>query len=194
MRAGSLAGVFVAVALLVACGDVSWRTKDISGLMPDLAFELTGESGETITASRVEGHTTLLFFGYTSCPDICPVVMGKLAAVMQRLPTSVAEQVRILFVSVDPDRDSPKQLRQYTDAFGARFIGATGTQEQLGALSKRYRVTYSYGSKKGEAENYLVSHSSAVFVFDDQGQVRLMLRQDDSVEAIAADLKQLTQL
>jgi protein SCO1/2 len=191
MKVSWLLATTMAIGLLAACGDASWRTKDISGLMPDLALELTAESGETITASRFEDRVTLLFFGYTNCPDICPVTMGKLATVMGKLPASVAEQVRVLFVSVDPDRDTPKRLRQYTGAFGERFIGATGTQQQLRALSKRYRVTYSYGSDKGEGGSYLVSHSSAVFVFDDQSRVRLMFRQDDSIDAMAADLKRL---
>jgi protein SCO1/2 len=181
----------IATLALGACGETEWRTKDISGLMPKLAFELTGESGDPITAERFEDHITLMFFGYTQCPDICPVTMGKLRAVMQELPDGVAGDTRVLFVSVDPDRDTPERLADYTDAFGERFIGATGTQEQLQALNKRYRVTYSYGDAKGEDNDYLVSHSSAVFAFDRQGEVRLMFRQDDDVAAIASDMRQL---
>lgn len=185
-----LVAVIVSLALS-ACGETDWRTKDISGLMPELAFELTGESGEPLTAERFEDRITLLFFGYTHCPDICPVTMGKLSAVMQKLPDGVAEDTRVLFVSVDPARDTPQQLADYTEAFGERFIGATGTQDQLGQLNKRYRVTYSYGDGKGEDTDYLVSHSSAVFVFDRAGEVRLMFRQDDSIEAMASDLTEL---
>lgn len=183
----------VVVALvLAACGDTEWRTKDISGLMPELAFELTGESGETITAQRFEGQITLVFFGFTNCPDACPTTMAALAQVLDQLPQDIASRIRVLYVSVDPDRDTPAQLAEYTDAFGERFIGATGSQEQLRELTKRYRVTYSYGDAKGQSDDYDVSHSSAVFVFDGAGEPRLMYRENrDNQAALVSDLKQL---
>jgi len=188
---GTLVVGLMLTLVLGGCGDRSWETKDISGLMPELSLELTGESGDELSAEQFEGQITLMFFGYTQCPDICPVTMGRLAALMDQLPESIAQDTRVLFVSVDPDRDTPERLASYTDAFGDRFVGATGTQEQLRELNKRYRVTYSYGEGKGESDDYLVSHSSAVFVFDRDGEVRLMFRQDDDIEAMAADLQRL---
>ena len=188
---GTLVVGLMLTLVLGGCGDRSWETKDISGLMPELSLELTGESGDELSAEQFEGQITLMFFGYTQCPDICPVTMGRLAALMDQLPESIAQDTRVLFVSVDPDRDTPERLASYTDAFGDHFVGATGTQEQLRELNKRYRVTYSYGEAKGESDGYLVSHSSAVFVFDRDGEVRLMFRQDDDIEAMTADLKRL---
>jgi len=190
MRGTLVVGLMLTL-VLGGCGHRSWETKDISGLMPELSLELTGESGDELSAEQFEGQITLMFFGYTQCPDICPVTMGRLAALIDQLPESIAQDTRVLFVSVDPDRDTPERLASYTDAFGDRFVGATGTQEQLRELNKRYRVTYSYGEGKGESDDYLVSHSSAVFVFDRDGEVRLMFRQDDDIEAMTADLKRL---
>lgn len=96
----------------------------------------------------------------------------------------------MLFVSVDPERDNPDRLRKYTDAFGPDFIGLTGEQDQLKALTKRYRTTYGYG-EPDERGDYPVSHSSAVFAFNAQGEVRLLLRDDDGVRGITEDIEQL---
>jgi len=176
--------------VLSACGDASWQTKDISGMMPELEFTLTSENGETVTAERYGDRVNLLFFGYTHCPDICPITLGRLRGVMNRLPGEVADDVRVLFVSVDPERDGSAELRSYTDQFGERFVGLTGTRDQLDALTKRYRTTYGYGEPDAQG-NYEVSHGSAVYAFDPGGNARLLIRSDDQPAAVAADLEQL---
>lgn len=189
MRQLLLAGT---LALLAAgCGgDASWQTKDIGGMMPELEFTLTSERGETVTAERYTGKVNLLFFGYTHCPDICPITLGRLRGIMDRLPEDVVGQLRVLFVSVDPKRDGPEALRSYTDQFGENFVGLTGSRDQLDALTKRYRTTYGYGEPDAQG-NYEVSHGSAVYAFDTDGDARLLIRSDDSVEAVASDLEQL---
>ncbi|MDX1604948.1 MAG: SCO family protein [Candidatus Competibacterales bacterium] len=177
--------------LLAACSDpVDWKTRDISGLMPELAFTLTSERGEQVDAADYRGKALLLFFGYTHCPDICPLTLARLRAALNRLEPRQRQQVRVLFVSVDPARDDPARLREYTDAFGPDVTGLTGTQAQLQALTRRYRVTYGYGDPD-ENGDYLVSHSSAVFAFDPEGEVRLLIRDEHGPEAIAADLQRL---
>lgn len=181
----------IAVLLSIGCSrEIDWHTKDISGLMPELAFTLTSEQGETVTAEQYRGKVNLLFFGYTHCPDVCPITLGRLRAALDQLDPEQRRQVEILFVSVDPQRDDPAQLREYTDAFGADFIGLTGSPEQLDKLTRRYRVTYGYGEPDANGD-YPVSHSSAVFAFDKQGEVRLLIRDDDDPQAVAADLAQL---
>lgn len=184
--------VILALSMLsTGCGDdVTWETKDIGGLMPELEFTLTSETGETVTAEAFTDRVNLLFFGYTNCPDVCPVTLGRLRSIMERLPDDVAERVRVLFVSVDPDRDGPQALRSYTAQFGERFIGLTGTRDQLDALTKRYRTTYGYG-EPDEDGNYEVSHGSAVYAFDADGEARLLIRNSDDADAIAGDLEQL---
>jgi protein SCO1/2 len=179
------------LALTAGCGgDDSWQTKDIGGLMPELEFTLTSENGETATAEDYRGRVNLLFFGYTHCPDICPITLGRLRGVLNRLPEETADSVRVLFVSVDPSRDGPQSLREYTDQFGESFIGLTGTRDQLDRLTKRYRTTYGYG-EPDEQGNYEVSHGSAVYAFEPDGDARLLIRDEDSLESIASDLEKL---
>jgi len=173
-------------------GELSWQTKDIGGLMPELEFTLTSEKGETVHADRYTGKVNLLFFGFTNCPDICPITLGRLSGMMKRLPPDVADDVQVLFVSVDPGRDDPASLSSYTDSFGDNFIGLTGTRDQLDALTRRYRTTYGYGEPDDEGE-YLVSHGSAVYAFDRGGRPRLLIRNEDSMDAVAADIRQLAQ-
>lgn len=186
--------IVCALAWLAAgCGgDQSWRTKDIGGLMPELAFTLTSEDGETVSAERYAGKVNLLFFGYTNCPDICPITLGRLRGVMDRLPPDAADKVQVLFVSVDPGRDDPESLRAYTDSFGDNFIGLTGSRKQLDSLTQRYRTTYGYGEPDDQGD-YLVSHGSAVYAFDPSGNVRLLIRDDDGIEAVVEDINQLVQ-
>ena len=171
-----------------ACTEKPWRTKSIAGLMPALEFDLTAEDGRRVTADDYRGKVVVLFFGYSHCPDVCPTTLAKLAGATAR--SSRPEDVRVLFVSVDPARDTPQVLRAYTDAFGAEIIGLSGTRDALNRLTKRYRVTYGYGEPDASGD-YPVSHSSAVFVFDEQGEARLLVRDSDPVDAIVADLDRL---
>lgn len=175
---------------LAGCSDPDWQTKDISGLMPSLAFELIDENGNTVSADQFLGKTTLLFFGFTHCPDVCPTTLSRLDAATQRMDETARDEIQVLFVSVDPRRDDAETLDSYTDAFGPQFIGLTGDKAALDKLTRRYRVTYGYGEEDSEG-NYDVSHSSAVFAFNAQGEARLLIRDSDPMEAVVADLERL---
>lgn len=179
------------VLLLAGCAeDPSWRTKDVTGVLPDLEFRLTDERGETVTEEAFLGEPTAVFFGYTHCPDICPITMGKLRMAIGQMPGELQDDVQVLFVSVDPERDDPERLTEYTASFGPQFVGLTSDEESLKSLTKRYRATFSY-EMPDENGDYLVSHPSAVYVFDAQGKARLLMRNDDSAQAIASDLERL---
>lgn len=180
----------VLMLTLVACGDEGWHGKSIEGLMPELEFELTSETGEQVTEGIFEGRPVAMYFGFTHCPDICPTTLARLVAAVRRLPEEQRERLQLAFVSVDPQRDGPQQLRDYTDAFSERMIGLTGTQQQLRALTRRYRTTYGYEADR-EDGSYEVSHSSAIFVFDADLEPRLMLLDSLGVAEIAADLERL---
>ncbi|MDA3935040.1 MAG: SCO family protein [Gammaproteobacteria bacterium] len=194
MRPLQLTIIMATVLLLSACqSDYDWHGKDISGLMPDLAFELTDEDGNSVTAEAYTDDVILMYFGFTYCPDICPTALAKLAAAVRKLPDAVQQRTRILFVSVDPDRDTPARLNEYTAAFDPRMIGLTGTQKQLQALTRRYRITYGYEQPNSDG-NYNVSHSSAIFAFDRQQQVRLLQRDDLAVQQLYEDILQLSTL
>lgn len=160
--------------------------------MPKLAFHLTDEQGKPVTAANYRGKIVMLFFGYTNCPDYCPTTLSRLARVLDSMPNE-RKAVRILFVSVDPGRDTPHRLAVYTSNFAPEITGLTGSQAQLRALAKRYRTTFSYGqpNKRG---NYVVTHGLAVYVFDNDGNARLVFLNLEHVQQIAGDLKQLERL
>lgn len=187
----ALVALLSALLLLAGCGgEPEYTAHDITGVMPDLAFELTNEQGKPVTEDDYDGRLKLLFFGYTNCPDICPATMARIRAALGGLDDDVREDVDVLFLSVDPERDTPKRLKQYTESFGEEFVGLTGSQDQLKTLTKRYRVTYGYGEPNDNGF-YLVSHSSAIFVFGPDGRARLLANQTETVDELTADLKKL---
>lgn len=192
-RALRLAAATSLLLLLGACsGDTQWHTKDISGLMPKLKFQLTEDDGRTVSADDFAGKVNLLFFGFTSCQSVCPVTMSRLRKAIADLPEDQQDSVRVLFVSVDPERDDLATLRHYTSAYGPEFVGLRGDHAALDALTKRYRVTYGKGEETAPGV-YQVSHSSAVFAFDRDGRARLLMRSTDKAPAITADLQRLLQ-
>lgn len=182
--------LWLALALLVAgCGQqqVEWNGKDISDLMPKLEYTLLDETGSETSASDYGNQVRVLFFGFTSCPDICPATLAHVRNAIREVPQELQDDIQVLFVSVDPKRDTPEALAEYTEFFGPQFVGMTGSEEQLRAFSRRYRTTFGYGEPDEEGQ-YDVSHSSAIYVFDRQGEVRLLLRSDLTAEQIAEDL------
>jgi protein SCO1/2 len=188
-----LAGVALLSSLLLAAcgGPQQWSTKNITGVMPDLKFTLTNEKGRTVHAGTYQGKVKLLYFGYTHCPDICPITLGTIGRALKKLGPK-AKAVRVLFVSVDPKRDDPATLKKYTAAFGPKFVGLTGTQQELHKLVKRYRVSYSY-QKPDKNGDYTVNHSAAIFVFDRDGKIRLLMNRTNGAKAMAHDLNQLVE-
>ena len=189
----SVAGLAIGamLVLMTACGTKQqpWALKNITGLMPDLSFQLTRDDGKPVTAADYRGTVSLLYFGYTHCPDVCPLTLGRLAQALHRMGAD-AQQVRVLFVSVDPARDTLQVLHQYVKSFGPEFVGLRGPDTELRRFTKRYRVTY--GRDKPDSKgNYQVSHSSAVFIFDKAGKIRLLSSGSDKASAIAEDLKRL---
>ena len=187
-KAISTMALLASLVMLGGCfgDDENWNGKDISGLMPELAFELTGTSGDTVTAEQTDGNIRLLFFGFTSCPDICPATLQKLSRAVKDLPEALRTDTQIVFVSVDPQRDTPDRIDSYVSFFSDRAIGLTGEEPALRELSKRYRTTFGYDEPDAEG-NYNVSHSGAVYVFDREGKARLLIRPELSVEDIRMD-------
>ncbi|MBD3648257.1 MAG: SCO family protein [Pseudomonadales bacterium] len=177
---------------LVACGGDGrqWHARDISGLMPVLSFELTGETGRPVAAEDYRGKVVMLFFGFTHCPHFCPATLSKLSQALDLLPAGERDEVRILFVSIDPARDSLEDIDTYTDNFAPEVFGLTASEARLRDFAKRYRTTFSYG-EPDENGNYDVSHGLAVYVFDREGKARLMILEQQTVEQIATDLRQL---
>ena len=191
-RLARLAGlliVLLANLLLVACHQDQpppWQLSDISGHMPDLSFQLTNDQGKTSTAADYHGKVVLLYFGYTHCPDVCPLTLAHLHVVMQRLD-KLSDGMRVLFVSVDPTRDTPAVLHDYVTAFDPHVVGLTGSPSDIEALSKRYRAAFTREPGKADG-SYDVSHSSGIYIFDGDGKARLLATPTDSQDKLVHDL------
>jgi protein SCO1/2 len=188
-RLAPLTAVTLAL-LLSACGSSQpWHLKNVSGLLPPLHFKMRRANGKLVTAQDFRGKVVLLYFGYTHCPDVCPLTLAKLSQALHTLGTG-ADQVRVLFVTVDPTRDTLAVLHRYTKAFGPRFVGLRGNDGQLQTLAKRYRITYTKQPPNARGD-YQVTHSSGVFIFDRHGDARLLATSSSKAPAISADLKRL---
>ncbi len=173
--------------------NLTWQLNtSVRGHLPDLHFQLTDDNGHTVTAKDFRGKVAILYFGYTHCPDVCPLTLTHLHMVMQKLGP-LAEHVRVLFVTVDPARDTPEVLHQYVNAFDQRDVGLTGSEQQIRGMAKRYRVAFNKGPANGQG-GYEVNHSSAIYIFDGQGHVRLLATPADTTDAIAHDVRQLVKL
>lgn len=141
-----------------------------------------GNDGKEVTAANYRGKVTLLYFGYTYCPDVCPTTLSNLSRIVRSLGPD-AKSVRVLFVTVDPNRDTLAALKQYADAFAPAVDTLRGTPNEIAALARRYRVAYSV-KPEAPGQSYEVTHSSSVFAFDRQGAARLLVT---SLSTDAAD-------
>ncbi|MGM0570948.1 SCO family protein [Marinobacter sp.] len=180
------------VLMLSGClgEEQQWNAKEIDGLLPDLEFTLTRSDGRTVTAEEYQGQVRLMFFGFTNCPDVCPATLAKLTHAIKAMPEDLQDEVTPLFVSVDPQRDTPERLGEYVNFFYDRTVGLTADEPALRELAKRYRTTFGYDDPDDRG-NYNVSHSAAIYVFDPEGNARLLLRPDLPTDQITEDLVQL---
>jgi protein SCO1/2 len=184
--------VLALVLALAACGrgEVGPGASDISGVMPDLSFKMTrANDGAPVTAQSYRGKAVVLYFGYTHCPDECPTTLANLATVLHDLGPR-AKNVRVLFVSVDPKRDTLPILRAYVSSFAPEIDGLRGTNDQIAALARRYRVLYRV-TPASEGSGTQVMHSDSTFFFDPSGHARLVTTSTDDTKAIAKDAKRL---
>ncbi len=181
----------VMTLVLTACGisKPPYALPSVSGMLPRLEFKLTDQDDRPVTAEDYRGKVVLLYFGYTNCPDACPTTLTTLSAVMHKLGPDAAK-MRVLFVTVDPQRDTSAVLKRYVAFFGPQFVGLRGDDDALTALSKRYRIAY-HREPPDHNGYYAVDHSSAIFIFDASGQARLLAREGDGPQTIAQDLQRL---
>ena len=190
-RPVALVAAFLLSTALAACAsnDPQYTLKNITGLVQPLEFNLTNQDNRPVTAGDYRHDLVLLYFGYTECPDECPTTLTTLANAL-RILGPAASQVRVLFVSVDPGRDTTAVLKRYVNNFGPQFVGLRPDQSALTDLSKRYRIAYHY-EKPDRYGNYEVDHSNAVFIFDRDGRARLLALSDNTAQQVASDLQRL---
>jgi protein SCO1/2 len=178
-----------AALLLAACATrPQWQLDDVQGHLPDLKFQMTNDLGKPVTAATYRGKVVLMYFGYTHCPDVCPLTLVHLHTVLQKLGKE-AEDVQILFVTVDPARDTVPVLHQYVTAFDPRIVGVTGSQTEIASLAKRYRAFYQPEAANSKSGDYEVTHSSAIYVFNREGQAMLLATPGATNDAILHDLE-----
>jgi protein SCO1/2 len=185
-------GALALCAWLAACGggDKPWHATDITGAMPKLQFRMQRANDATIVSEQnYRGRVVILYFGYTHCPDVCPATLANLSAVLDRLDTQ-AYDVAVLFVTVDPDRDTQPVLAKYVHGFARQVEGLSGPPNGLLALTRRYRVLYSV-TKDSPGRPYAVMHSNSVFFFDRAGSARLVTTTTDDIAGITEDVKRL---
>ena len=152
------------------------------------AFTMLDQDGRTVTQGDFGGKLLVGYFGYTFCPDVCPTELGSIAAAMDLLTPAEAERATPLFVTVDPERDTPEQMKSYVSNFHPRMVGLTGSQEQVAAMAKSFRVFYAK-VKRPEMSEYLMDHSSFIYLIGADGRVRALLRPQSPPEEIAAAIR-----
>jgi protein SCO1 len=151
-------------------------------------FELTGHDGRAVTRDAFAGDWTLVFYGFTHCPDVCPNTLFMLDRVVARLAEEGHQTPGVLFISVDPERDSPQQIAEYVNYFNPGFLGATGDEENLATVAASMSVAYEL---RALDEGYDVIHSSAVLLIDPEARLHALFTPPLAANAIAADLRQL---
>jgi protein SCO1/2 len=185
----------LALALFVALGGCqqqsgqSFNSVDITGASYASDFSLTDNNGNKRTLADFRGKVVLVFFGYTQCPDVCPTTMADMAQVRVKLG-SLGDKLQVVFITVDPERDTQALLAQYVPSFDRSFIGLYGTADEIARTAKEFKVIYQKVPGKTPS-SYTMDHSAGSYVFDPQGRVRLFVRHSQSIDSIVDDVKRL---
>lgn len=184
-------GIIGATGLLGACSEAkpNFNAIDLTGADYARDFQLTDHNGQVRSLKDFKGKIVVVFFGYAQCPDVCPTSMAELAEVKASLGAD-ANKLQGIFITVDPERDTPEVLKAYMGNFDPSFLALRPTPEQLAALAKDFKIYY----KKVEGKtptSYSMDHSAGSYVYDTQGRLRLYARYGSGAQALSSDLKQL---
>lgn len=183
----------LSVAVLLSCKrpPVAFRNTDLTGATFGRQLALVDHHGLQRSLTDFQGKAMVVFFGYTSCPDICPTMLARLADVMKALGGDAA-RVQVLFVTVDPERDSADRLKDFVPWFNPTFLGLRGDAAQVKAATEEFRVFAARKPVEGELV-YVIDHSTGAYVFDPTGRLRLYVKDTSSVDDITADIRLLLQ-
>jgi protein SCO1 len=175
--------------LLAACGGGApkFKSTDITGADYGKALELTDHTGKPRHLEDFRGKAVVLFFGFTHCPDVCPTTLVDVSSALKTLGPD-ANRVQVLFVTVDPERDTQDALAKYVTAFDPRFLGLRGDAAATQRAAKEFKIYY---EKRKSGDSYSVDHSGQSYVLDPQGRLRLLVRPDRIAEDLPADLRTL---
>jgi len=178
-------GIALAALTLPGCSasGPSFKNADITGANYGRSFTLTDHTGRTRTLEDFRGKVVVMFFGYTYCPDVCPTTLAELKAVKEQLGEE-GKSLQVLFVTVDPERDTPKVLANYVPAFDPSFLGLYGDAAATATVAKEFRVFYQKVPGKTPG-SYTVDHTAGSYVFDPQGRLRLFARYGNATNLVA---------
>ncbi len=187
-----IAPVAVALGLMAGCGDAkgpAFNAIDLTGANYAQDFALTDPSGQPRSLKDFKGKVVVVFFGFTQCPDVCPATMAELAEVKRQLGPD-GDKLQGVFITVDPERDTPELLKAYMGNFDPSFVALSTSVDKLPALAKDYKLYY----KKVEGKtpgSYTMDHSAGSYIYDTQGRLRLYTRYGTGVPALTADIRAL---
>jgi protein SCO1/2 len=191
LRRRATIGLVLAALALAACGPAGPRFQgsDVTGSSFGHDFRLTDAAGHPRTLADFRGKVVVLFFGYTQCPDACPTTLSELAAVMPTLGPDAA-RVQVLFVTIDPERDTGELLAQYVPAFYPTFLGLRGDAQATADVAREFKVVYQKqpGTTPG---SYSMDHSAGTFIFDPQGRLRVYVSYGQGSQVFAHDIGEL---
>lgn len=181
--------MFVLAACKPADQQNQFAATDITGADFAQTLNLTDHTGKPRSLADFKGKVVAVFFGYTHCPDVCPTTMADLKQTMKLLGTQ-ADELQVLFVTLDPERDTQEVLAQYVPSFDKRFIGLFGTQEQTAKATADFKIFASRVENSGRS-GYTIDHSAGVYIYDKAGKIRLYVAYGEKPQVIAADIKKL---
>ena len=184
----ALALAFGLGAGLSGCGDPveTFKGSEISGTHLGQGWQLTSADGKPYTLASFAGKAVLVFFGYTQCPDVCPTTLAELSEVMKLLGDK-ADRLQVVMITVDPERDTPDVLKAYVTSFDPRFLGLSGTPEQIKQAASSFKAYY---AKSGAANGtYTMDHTASFYLIDPKGESRVLLNNNAGAEAIAHDVR-----
>lgn len=188
--AGLAAGVIGAIATLPSVREMWSPQATVGKAQVGGPFTLVDATGRTVTDADFRGRYMLVYFGYTYCPDVCPAGLQVIAAALDKLGPK-ADKVAPIFISVDPARDTPAKMGDYVKSFGSRFVGLTGSQDQVAAAAKGYRVYYKKIVDPKSPADYTLDHSSIIYVMDPKGEFVMHFTHASSADMIAERLGKL---
>ena len=187
---GLVVAALVALAL-TGCspGGPRFQASDVTGAAFGRDFKLTDHNGKPRTLADFRGKVVVMFFGYTQCPDVCPTTLSELAAALRKLGAD-ASSVQVLFVTIDPERDTPALLSSYVPAFNPTFLGLYGDAAETAAIAREFKILYQKqpGATPG---SYSMDHSAGTFIFDPQGRLRLFVTHGLGPDLFAHDIREL---
>ena len=168
---------------------VPFANTDITGLDYAKGFSLTDHNGKPRTLADFKGKVVVVFFGYTQCPDVCPTTLSELAVIKKALG-SEAERLQVIFITLDPQRDTPELMASFVPAFDSSFLGLWGEQAVIDKVAKDFKV-FAQKVPRKDGKSYTIDHTAGSYVFDDQGRIRLFVRHGQGGDGLQKDLQRL---